>query len=325
VETPEEAATAEEPAPRVKASCSGEPLTVTFYDAGQALASLVTLPDGQRILIDAGEDPARAGCGAACRSWHERVVNGLEHDLDGDDIDLVWITHQHSDHHGGLPGIARGVKIVHYVDNGQSLDKPGVQRARKAAKAAGATLSEVKPGKTAIPLSTSDDVQLAAVVPDTWSTSCEEHPNDCSIGLLVTYCNSTILFTGDGELKAENAWSVEDIDLLQVGHHGSDTSSSIKFITKIKPDYAVISCGRRGEGTNRTYCHPRKSTVERIAQATGGTGSVAVVAFDAERGCRQQENDNWDETVTGDRLWITARDGTVTLTTTGNGDFSRNE
>lgn len=296
---------------------------MTFYDAGQALAALVTLPDQRRILVDTGESPSRPGCGAPCKAWHQRVIDGLRVDLAGDELDMVWITHQHSDHHGGLPRIAKDVKILHYVDNGEAPDKAGVKRARKAATDSGAALAEVGPGKTTIPIDGAGDVTLTAIVPTQWPVDCEKNPNDCSIGLLVDYCDSEILFTGDAEEHAEEAWEVGDVDLLQAGHHGSDTSSSQPFIDKIKPSYSVVSTARRGEGTNRTYCHPRKSTIDRLAAASGSTGGPTVAAFDAAVSCKKGTNANWVDTPTGDNVWVTARDGTVVLQTTGDGNFAR--
>ncbi len=306
-------------------SCGGQPLRVTFYDAGQALAALVTLPDGTHILVDSGENPRRPGCGAACKAWHERVVQGVTADVEDGKIELVWITHQHSDHHGGLRGIGEQLELLAYADNGQQPAKNGVVAARKAARDDGATLVEIGPGKTDIPLSATDDVTVSAVVPNEWPTNCEKHPNDCSIGLLVDYCDSEILFTGDAEAKAEAAWDVGDIDLLQVGHHGSDTSTSEPFVQKVKPNYAVISTTKRGEATNRTYCHPRKSTIDRLVQATGSSGGSTVPAFDAAVSCRKGGDDNWPDVPTGDRVWVTGRDGTVVLETTGDGSFSRVE
>ena len=72
---------------------TGAPLVVHFYDAGQALAALVDLPDGRRVLVDTGESPTRAGCGEPCRTWHERILSGLRADLGEDGLDLLWITH----------------------------------------------------------------------------------------------------------------------------------------------------------------------------------------------------------------------------------------
>lgn len=195
--------------------------------------------------------------------------------------------------------------------------------ARGAALKAGADLFEVGSGRTAVPLEARGDVVLTAVVPDAWPVDCAAHPNDCSIELLVTYCESEVLFTGDAEARAEAAWNVGDIDLLQVGHHGSATSSSASFLERIRPEYAVISSGRPGEGTNRTYCHPRKSTIERLAGFTVDGDGPAAVGFDEEVSCREGTDSNWDEVGAGESIWLTARDGTVVLQTNGDGSFAR--
>jgi competence protein ComEC len=301
----------------------GDPLTVTFYEAGQALSALVTLPDGRHILVDAGESPKRPGCGAPCKAWHNTVVKGLRKDLGDDPIEMLWITHQHSDHHGGVEGIAgANVRITTYVDNGQDPSKAGVKKARAAAQGAGATLHEIGPGNTALPIAGDERVQLSAVVPDAWPGDCAKDPNDCSIGLLVEYCRSSILFTGDAELAAESAWPVGDITLLQVGHHGSDTSSGQSFVAKVKPEYAVVSCAKRDDGTNKGYCHPRQSTVDRLTAALGGAGASSIETFDAAVKCKDAGKANWHQTPASDNLWITARDGTVRLTTSGDGVFA---
>src|SRR5690348_6889012 len=68
-----------DPPPDPKA-CAGDcALTVRFYDAGQALSALVTLPDGRQVLVDTGESPQRPCSG--CRGWHDRVMTGLRRDL----------------------------------------------------------------------------------------------------------------------------------------------------------------------------------------------------------------------------------------------------
>lgn len=96
-------------------------------------------------------------------------------------------------------------------------------------------------------------------------------------------------------------------------------------VEKVQPRYAVISSARIGEGTNRTYCHPRSATVETLTAAMGGPGTRTVQSFDGAVSCRNGTAANWVEAAASDRLWATARDGTVTLVTTGDGTFTRDE
>lgn len=126
------------------------------------------------------------------------------------------------------------------------------------------------------------------------------------------------------EHKAEEHWPLSDINLLQVGHHGSNTSTTQEFIDAVRPEYAVISSGNRDEGTNKTYCHPIKSTVDRLTEATGGAGERSVVVYDAsQRKCSKQTEADWKDTPISNHLWLTAFDGEVSLTTKGDGEFTR--
>ena len=253
-----------------RVSCNeGAPMTVRFYDAGQALAALVTLPDGRHIMIDAGEAPDRATCGTPCQAWHQRVREGLARDLGQDAVEMMWITHQHADHLGGVPGLAELARPKHYVDNGTDLTTRGVKKARAAATAGGAAVHVVDPSSPALPMQGDERVTLTPILPARWPANCKNAPNDCSIGLRIDYCRSSVLFVGDAEAKLEAAWSVEDVDLLQVGHHGSETSSTQRFIDRVQPDYAVVSCGDPREGTNSNYCHPRLETIDRLTALKG--------------------------------------------------------
>ncbi len=59
-----------------------------------------------------------------------------------------------------------------------------------------------------------------------------------------------------------NEYSIEDIDFLKVGHHGSDTSSSKEFIDIINPNYSSISVGK-----NNRYGHPNKEVLNNLSDS----------------------------------------------------------
>jgi competence protein ComEC len=304
-------------------TCGGKPLTVHFYDVAQALSALVDLPDGRHILVDTADYATRAGCGAPCQTAAKHLKAKLKADLGDDPIAMVWITHQHSDHIGGLPAL--GLPIEVYVDNGRDGNKTQIKNARAAAKKSGAAIKIVDPDHTDVPIASAEEVKLTALVPAAWPDDCAGDPNDCSIVLRIDYCDSSIMFTGDAEEGEESVFSPGAVTLLQVGHHGSDTSTSAPFLSKLKPKYAVISSGKKNEGMNRTYCHPRATTVEALTTAMGGAGSQTITAFDAVVSCRKQTAKHWKKVPATDTLWCTARDGDVVLTTPGDGTFIRQE
>jgi len=314
------------PASGAKVDCSSKlPLRVRFYDVGQALAALVDLPDGRHLLVDAADSPTRAGCGTVCKERHDHLLERLAHDLNGQPISMLWITHQHSDHLGGAPAVLSTFRVEVYVDNGQDLGKTQVKRARQTAQVRNTQVAIVGPSNTKTPIADSGAaLKLRPVVPAEWPTACEDDPNSCSIALRIDYCSSTILFTGDAEdIEEDGLDPGGQVTLLQVGHHGSDTSSSPSFLGRISPKYAVISAGKKGEGLNKTYCHPRQVTVAALTSVLGGPGPTPILAFDGSVSCRRGKDSNWKNVPASPRIWATSRDGDVTLTTKGDGTFVR--
>jgi len=317
--------------PAEPSACGGGKLRVVFFDAGQALSALVTLPDGKHILVDAGESATRPGCGALCKEWHGRVMAGLERELGAAPIDLLWITHPHSDHIGGAVDVLDHFTVHAYVDNGRDLDKPTISKTHEALGANHVSVAVIEPGHTTIPLETSEGVKLTAIVPPHWyeesgaQAGCAKNPNLCSVALRIDYCASSVLFTGDAEALEEADLALDaPVTLLQVGHHGSNTSSTLALLDRAKPKYAVISAGKPGEGTNATYCHPRKETVDALTAVLGGAGGATIHAFPSVTKCDAGGAEaRWVDEPASDRLWLTARDGEVVLTSTGNAVFTR--
>jgi competence protein ComEC len=298
-------------------------MTVRFYDVGEALAVLIELPDGRHVLVDTGDDPNRSGCGAACETASRHLVDSLRSDLRGAPIDLVWITHPHSDHVGGAPAVLESFPVAAYVDNGRDQGKPEVRRARRAAEARGVPVHVVEPGSADVPLAAPEGVRIRALVPPAWPPSCAHDANECSIGLRIDWGASSVLLTGDAEHEEERQLDPGGpVTLLQVAHHGSETSTSPGFLVRARPRYAVISSGRPDEGMNRDYCLPRAIVVKRISRVLGGAAARPLRSFDGEL-CDRATPEDWVAVPASERLWATARDGDVVLATTGDGTFRR--
>ena len=98
------------------------------------------------------------------------------------------------------------------------------------------------------------------------NTSIYNNENDNSNVLYLNYNNYQFLFMGNAGIEKEkdilNEYSIENIDFLKVGHHGSDTSSSKEFIKEIKPKYGVISVGK-----NNRYGHPNKEVLNNLSNS----------------------------------------------------------
>lgn len=298
-------------------------MTVRFYDVGQALAVLVELPDGRHVLVDAGDEPHRPGCGQACAAANAHLLSSLRADLHGAPIDLLWLTHPHSDHIGGAPSVLDAFPVRQYVDDGRAANKGEVRLARRAAEHRGVPVHVVQPGDAVVPLASSGGVRFSAIVPPAWPPSCAHDANECSIGLRIDDCASSVLLLGDAEHEEEAVLDPGGpVTLLQVPHHGSETSTSPVLLGRARPRYAVISAGKPGEGVNRDYCHPRAIVAKRLSRVLGGPETRALAAFDGER-CDRATPEDWVPVPASERLWATERDGDVVLTTTGDGVFRR--
>lgn len=302
---------------------SGASLRVHFYQVSQALAALVELPDGRHILVDTADTPERQYCGNACRAAHDHLIGKLSQDLAGAPIDMVWITHPHSDHIGGAVEVLDLFDVQSWVDNGRDGTDSQIQYAHQKA-AQEASMFVVEPGREELPLQSNGGVRLTAIAPSAWLPDCSTDRNECSILLRIDYCESSVLFVGDAETQEEALVDTRGpVTLLQVGHHGSDSSSSAAFLAQTQPKYAVISSGKQDEGINGSYCHPRSSTIEALTSALGGAGAETIRAFDGEVSCRGDVAAHWLDVPASDHLWTTARDGDVVLSTTGDGTFTR--
>jgi competence protein ComEC len=233
------------------------------------------------------------------------------------------MTHQTSDDLGGAPGVLSTFKVGTYVDNGRDLEEAEVRKARAVAQQRGVAVRVVDPDHRSSPIADSADVKFHAVLPAVWPLACAHNPDECSIGLRIDFCASSILFMGDAEHEEDAVLDPGGpVTLLQVAHHGSETTTTLDFLAQAKPRYAVISAGKPGDGPNRGLCNPRARLVERLTEALGGPGASSLTAFPGGR-CEHAKDASWVSVPASDRLWATERDGDVVLATSGDGAFTR--
>lgn len=98
------------------------------------------------------------------------------------------------------------------------------------------------------------------------NTKDYDNENDNSSVIYTELDNYKFLFMGDAGVEVEEdlieKYNLNDIDVLKVGHHGSNTSSSKIFINNIKPKYAIISVGK-----NNRYGHPKNSVLDTLSNS----------------------------------------------------------
>ncbi|MDR1669981.1 MAG: MBL fold metallo-hydrolase [Oscillospiraceae bacterium] len=258
----------------------GSGLTVEFIDVGQADSILVTCEDAT-MLIDGGN---AADSDLIYTYLKDRGITRL---------DYVIATHAHEDHIGGLPG------ALEYAEAGTALcpvtdyDSKVFDNFVRALDEQGVSITVPEPGER-FPLGGAEAEIVGPINPS-------DDPNGTSVVLRLTYGKTSFLFAGDAERGEEQdilgAGYNLSADVLKVGHHGSDTSTSYPFLREVMPRYAVISCG-----TDNSYGHPHDGLLSRLRDAdvtlyrTDMQGSVTcvsdgeTVSFTVERNAGAQTN-----------------------------------
>ena len=219
-------------------------LQVHFIDVGQGASQLIIGPTGKTILIDAGNNNM------------EKTVVGYLKEQGITKVDILIGTHPDADHIGGLD------KVIDNFDIGK-IYLPKVQSNTKTFESVllsvqnkGLKITTAKAGLT-LDWEQGIDVKMIAPV-NTYNDT-----NEMSAVVHLTYDQTAFLFTGDAEAKSEtdmlSSGANLKADVLLVGHHGSDSSTSMAFLDEVNPTYGMIQSGK-----DNSYGHPTADVLKRL-------------------------------------------------------------
>ena len=214
-------------------------LKVHYLDVGQGDSIFIELPNNETMLIDAAES-----------YQSENIINYLKN-LNYQKIDYVIGTHPHTDHIGGLKDIINTFEIGKiYMPKVVSTTKT-YENLLIAIKDKNLKINTAKAGTSIID---TDALKINILAPN---NSTYTELNNYSVVTKITYGTTKFLFMGDAEKLSENEIK-EDVtaDVIKIGHHGSNTSSSINFIKKVNAKYGIISVG-----LNNKYNLPKEETI----------------------------------------------------------------
>jgi len=230
-----------------------DPLEVVILDVGQGDSIFIQSPAGKTMLVDGGDKKKRdMGKEIVVPYLHKRGLNKL---------DIVALTHPHSDHVGGLLEVLNKMTVGLVLDAGIPCQSKMYLR----------FLSIIDDNKIPFKIVKGGDVLdlkggvKAYILHPTEPLIEESALNNNSIVMRIVYKDIAILLTGDLEIQGEEEVLSSGMELqsqiIKVGHHGSKTASGSALLKAVKPEIAVISCGRR----NR-FKHPHKEALERIKE-----------------------------------------------------------
>ena len=294
----------------------GPTMSAHFIDVGQGACTLLEFPCGAVLIDTGGQDKDHTD--ALIR--YLKAFFDSRRDLN-ETLNLVIITHPHIDHSMGLRSVAESFKVLNYVDDGELT---GSGRANvnwiRASVAAGERATKIRtvrdteiaalPHKKGLTDETIDPIECAECDPTIvvlsggrdanpgWSAAEFRNLNNHSVVTRVDFGESSFLFTGDLEAPASQTLVASyltspmlDVDVYQVGHHGSANGTTVGFLEASTPTTAVIGCGEwtfgidGGTFTTFAFGHPRLSIIEMLSDAIPGQRSPTIQAgvFDRAR------------------------------------------
>lgn len=217
-------------------------LIIHFVDVGQGDCILIS-KNNEHVLIDAGNNED----GPLLVEYFKEL--GIKK------FKYVIGTHAHEDHIGGIDNVINNFELGHYY-------MPDVITTTKTFEdVLDALLAKKKAFETP---NIGDKFKLSDTEFEVLYLGNDKSDlNNTSIVLKLTYKNTTYLFMGDATSKVERILINEGKDLksdvLKVGHHGSQYSSTAAFLKQVSPRYAVIQVGQDND-----YGHPKQVTMDKL-------------------------------------------------------------
>jgi len=212
-------------------------LRVVFLDVGQGDATLIQTHQ-QNILVDGGPD--------------KNIIYKLDQYIPFYDreIDLMILTHLDSDHLIGLVETLKRYPVKKIISNGlKNYDSIALELEK--------LIQEKNIPQQIVDIPLSVEVDEKTSIEFLWPSQdlIKESKGDDNFTSLVfklIYGNNKFLFTGDVPKEVEEILVATEkdlkVDVLKAGHHGSKYSSTMEFLSKVKPKYGIISCGENNFG-----------------------------------------------------------------------------
>lgn len=254
---------------------------VTVLDVGQGDALLIQTPE-ENIMIDTGDVDERE------KLLAELKKTGIQ------TIDKLIITHPHADHLGGAEVVLRNYAVKAVYDNGQPTTTKLYRKYLETIKQKQITYHALYAGEI---LDFGGGVTFKVFSPTQEMIKSQSDLNANSIVGKLSYGDFSMLFTGDSEAETEKQilakyGSELKCNVLKSPHHGSKTSSSLKYLQQIAPENIVISLGQGNE-----YGHPHEQVLKRYAKLnakvyrTDKCGTITITTDGSSYTVKGEKND----------------------------------
>jgi competence protein ComEC len=239
-------------------------LEVTAIDVGQGDSLLVVSPEGKTMLVDAGgpvggaTEATEAAAATSTFDVGEEVVSPYLWSRRIRHLDVLALSHAHSDHMGGMAAVMRNFR-PHELWVAVDPDSEAYRELLAEAADLGVMVRHLRAGSE---ISWSD-TRVKILAPEVSYSNSREPANNDSLAMRIEFGKASILLEGDAEAPSEQAMVARGlfpVTLLKVGHHGSRSSTTPEFFAALAPKDAIVSVGK-----GNTFGHPRFEVISRIA------------------------------------------------------------
>ena len=271
-------------------------LEVHFIDVGQGDGIVIMLPDGKIFFIDGGSGTS------ASKQTRQSYNNYLKNNLYVDKVEYLVVTHPHTDHYNLLDSVLDfyDVDMIFYnVDSEPSKSYDSF--CAQASSEDGVEIKSITNGNDSILIVESQlyKITIFSAGNDGFG-GAKSVKNSMSVVCLLEYGKTKVLFMGDAEKETEqwlSKYALDnnidlDVDVLKVGHHGSNSGTTNAFLDSIQAEYAIISCGE-----NNSFDHPSKEVMQSLFYKSVATyrtdkhGSIVLyVDYDGDFGFLTENN-----------------------------------
>jgi competence protein ComEC len=335
---------------------AGNQMRIHFIDVGQGQSTLLEFPCGVALIDTGGEQSPENVANPdfdsvpALRAYLDAFFSKRP-DL-GEVFDLLAITHPHIDHTRGIGMVSSTYFLSNIIDNGQHHDdgggRPQIELEEWAAENeevlkyqpiakkditsnAGLTDAIIDPIGPCAGSAVDPTIRVlwGGLAP---GDAGEDNTNNNSLVLRMDFGEFSLLLTGDLQKPGITALlskystnpAILDVDVYQVGHHGSHNATTAALVAAMSPAVAVFSMGpfarERGKFIARKFGHPNHEAVEPLEAGVTCT-RTAVREQIGIKGAFQRNPAEFEERTITAGLFATGWDGNIVLTADSDGSF----
>ena len=242
----------------ISALCLAMVLSSWSFWRGPGAVTALDVGQGESILVRSGGFLTLVDCGGSGYENAGDTVAGYLGDFGVRRLDLLVVTHFHNDHANGVARLLERMEVGLLALPDVDQESPIRQELLSAAERTGTEVRFIR-SDTALELDVERTVRLFAPLG-------AGETNEEGLSVLASQGDFDALITGDMGADVERALlartELPRVEVLAVGHHGSQYSTGQELLERIRPEIALISVGK-----HNSYGHPDPGTVERLLAA----------------------------------------------------------